>query len=56
MNRNDIYNHAYLVLNICMVVKIKDLVWTRSEKILKDQNGILYTSNLTKLGIPGPTW
>lgn len=59
MNRNDIYNHAYLVLNICMVVKIKYLVWTRSEKyweIRMEFSTLLISQNWASPDLPGNSW
>jgi hypothetical protein len=47
-----IYNHAYLEYNISMVVKDKANPIGKIRDILKDQNGILLTSDLLKHGIP----
>ena len=47
-----LYNHAYLIYYISMVVKIKANPTERIREILKDQNGLLLTSDLTKHGIP----
>ena len=47
-----IYNHAYLKYNISMVVKDKQNQIEKIRDILKDQNGILLTSDLLKYGIP----
>ncbi len=46
------YNHADLAYNISMVVKIKTNPIGKIRDILKDQNGILLTSDLVKFGIP----
>lgn len=45
------YNHAYLVYNISMAVKNKENPIEKIRDILKDQNGILFTSDLADLGI-----
>ncbi len=47
-----VYNCAYLAYNISMVVKYKTNPIDVIQKILKDQNGILLTSDLRKYGIP----
>ena len=47
-----IYIHAYFMYNISMNVKNSDLPIDRIRKILRDQNGLLLTSDLSKLGIP----
>ncbi len=46
------YNHAYFMYNISMIVKKDVTPIDRIRKILKDQNGLLLTSDLSKLGIP----
>ena len=46
------YNHAYLEYNISMVVKDKANPIGKIRDILKDQNGILLTSDLLKHRIP----
>jgi predicted transcriptional regulator of viral defense system len=47
-----VYNHAYLEYNISMVVKDKASPIGKIRDVLKDQNGILLTSDLLKHGIP----
>lgn len=47
-----IYNHAYLIYNISMVVKSKADPIKIIRNIMEDQNGILLTSDLSKRGIP----
>jgi len=49
---NIIYNHAYLKYNMSMVVNNKANPVEKIRDILKDQNGILLTSDLLKYGIP----
>lgn len=46
------YNHAYLVYNISMVVKKEAGAIDEVRDILNNQNGLLLTSDLEKLGIP----
>ena len=46
------YNHAYLAYNISMVVKKKAGAIDEVRGILKNQNGMLLTSDLEKFGIP----
>jgi predicted transcriptional regulator of viral defense system len=46
------YNRAYLIYNISMVVKNKSNPIEAIRGILKDHNGILFTSDLAELGIP----
>ena len=46
------YNHAYLVYNISMVVNYKANPIEKIRGLIKDQNGILLTSDLVKYGIP----
>ena len=46
------YIRAYLAYNISMVVKKKAGAIDKVRDILKDQNGILLSSDLAKLGIP----
>jgi hypothetical protein len=48
----NIYNHAYLEYNMSMVVKVKASPIGKVRDILKDQNGILFTSDLLSYGIP----
>ena len=48
----NIYNHAYLEYNMSMVVKVKASPIGKIRDILKDQNGILFTSDLLRYGIP----
>ena len=48
----DIYIHAYLMYNISMNVKMTSQPLERIRRILKDQNGLLFTSDLSELGIP----
>jgi predicted transcriptional regulator of viral defense system len=47
-----IYNHAYLDYNLSMVVKNKGNPLEIIRNILRDQNGLLLTSDLRKHGIP----
>jgi len=46
------YNHAYFTYIISMVANKKAGAIDKVRGILKDQNGILLTSDLEKLGIP----
>lgn len=46
------YNYAYFVYNISMVVKGQANSIDKIREILKDQNGFLLTSDLSKHGIP----
>ncbi len=46
------YIHAYLTYYMSMIVKKKAGAIDKVQGILKDQNGILLTSDLEKLGIP----
>ena len=46
------YNHADFMYNISMIVKIKANPIEKIREILRDQNGILLTSDLTKFKIP----
>jgi predicted transcriptional regulator of viral defense system len=48
----NLYNHAYLTHNISMIVKSKTNPIEKVREILREQNGILLTSDLTKHGIP----
>jgi len=50
--RNNIYNHAYLIYNISMIVKEQANPIGKIRDILKNQNGILFTSDLLEYGIP----
>jgi predicted transcriptional regulator of viral defense system len=47
-----LYNHACLTYNISMVVKFKANPIEKIRDILRDQNGILLTSDLAKYEIP----
>jgi predicted transcriptional regulator of viral defense system len=47
-----IYNCAYLIYNISMVVKDKESPIERIRSLLRDQNGLLFTSDLVKRDIP----
>ncbi|HAD06150.1 MAG TPA: abortive phage infection protein [Anaerolineaceae bacterium] len=51
-DRDVIYIHAYFVYNISMNVKTEQKPIERLRMILREQNGILFTSDLAKLGIP----
>lgn len=48
----NVYNHAYLIYNISMVVKEKDSPLERIRSLLRDQNGLVFTSDLVKYDIP----
>jgi hypothetical protein len=53
VSRNvDIYNRAHITYNMSMVVNDKANPIGKIRDILKDQNGILLTSDLLKYGIP----
>jgi predicted transcriptional regulator of viral defense system len=47
-----IYDHAYLIYNISMVVKDKAGPLERIRSLLREQNGLLFTSDLVKYDIP----
>jgi len=47
-----LYNHAYMMYNISMVVKNEAKPIEKIRGILRDQNGVLLTSDLVKYGIP----
>ena len=48
----NLYIHAYLTHNMSMIVKNKANPIEKIRDILRDQNGILLTADLTKYGIP----
>lgn len=48
----NIYDHAYLMYNISMVVKDKAGPLERIRSLIRDQNGLLFTSDLVNYDIP----
>lgn len=52
MSYDAIYDHAYFIYNISMVVNYTTSRLDQIRKILREQNGILFTSDLVKPRIP----